>query len=350
MLRWVAFAVLLVLPSSAPAALPSSAVGMSGSAISYKRNFTNVYTYFEGLTANQPTRDLIENSLTRSLIPMIHLAEAVPTCAGSVDQLFSWLNVLSTRLEVIQPYDDLYDENGFWHIGLAGPGRHYADERHAQALIHTCILNSGGVSAAAAYLARFPNLADELNVRVENGVLIQGALFPIEPHESYISSIGNAGDADARHQQPIPVGADLDALVQTQASHAAASLVNCGGAAPAISVADAHKAYEEKATSAENQHHRNMKPFQGPADPTWSQQQDCAWKQVEDFFHAKWAVCEMAGDEGCARKFDTAHFYAHACEQLNDERFHVIFPCGDGIPMNLCPTLTCSQYLNSLTS
>ena len=311
------------------------------------------YQWFRGRVATQTIRDAMEETLTGVALPeAIRYARSMNSCLSTAKSTVTELTKITMRLGPVYEQQQSLLANGVWSIPVFG--RHYQIEQHQLAKIRACSLGSAAKACAdnerMTRTGTVPNaLADLLDIRIEDGKCVEGALFTLSPPlEPFDADRANVGIVQSKTPMAPPA---TGVLHDTHTAHSKTSDFQCGtGPAPTASVRDAHIALEATATTEEQHHFLRLKDFSGTPDPNWSQQDVCRWARLQDEAHERWMTAVSQGDWAHARQADDDHQLAHICMNLKDPNLKVRFSCGP-TPRTLhvedCPALTCQEVLDS---
>jgi hypothetical protein len=309
------------------------------------------YQWFRGRIATQTLRDAMEETLTGVALPeAIRYARTMTSCAAIAKSTVGELTKITMRLGPVYEQQQSLEANGVWSIPVFG--RHYQIEQHQLAKIRACSLGSAATACAANPLmtrtGTVPNaLADLLDIRIDNGRCVEGALFSLSPPvEPFDANRANVGIVQSKTPMTPPATSVLHA---THTAHQQTSNFQCGtGPAPTASVRDAHMALEATAITEDQHHFFRLKDFSGIPDPDWSPQQVCQWARLQDAAHERWMNAVSQGDWAHARQADDDHQLAHICMNLKHPDLKVRFSCGPSLHVEDCPVLTCQQVLATL--
>jgi hypothetical protein len=334
-----------------PICAPTAPTRPTYQEVSVRTPAGSFYQWYRGRVATQTQRDAMEETLTGVALPeAIRYARTMSSCTSAVSSAVSELTKITMRLGPVYEQELGLEANDNWSIPVFG--RHYQIEQKQLLKIRACSLGSAAVACAANPLmtqtGTVPNaLADLLDIRIENGLCVAGALFAsTAPVEAFDSARAMIGIVQSKTPMTPPDAALLHA---THAAHHANSDFECGvGPAPTASVKAAHMALEATAATEEQHHFFRMKDFSGVADPRWTAPQVCQWARLQDAAHERWMDAVMQGDWAHARQADDDHQLAHICMNLDNPALEVRFSCGPSLHVSDCPVLTCQQVLATL--
>lgn len=309
-------------------------------------NGDEAYKWYRGHTANQVERDAMENVLYTAGVPeAIRFSRDIAACNQATG--FALSNWTKITAKLGGGYEDNSLLSGVWSLDTQG--RHYSFERYALIKIRDCLVSTKVAPVCAASPLLTKDFADLMDIRVENGLCVKGAVdfSVIAPMEEFNQKVGDSFPVTRKVPQPALTDLQMYLLHKTHEAHQAVANWKCnGGPKPDADVQGSHFAFESSATSPHQLHFFMMKKFSGFQDPKLPPDQMCKWQKIADKFHGLWMDAVMARDWKVSRMHENNHELAHLCMNLHDPRWEVQFSCGKKRVLD-CETMTCDQYLSS---
>lgn len=303
------------------------------------------YVWYQGKTATQTQRDAMEETRAGIAMPeVLRYARTIPGCKSSYDRFAQGMSEITAKLGPVYEIGISLKEGTAGHWSVDPNGRHYSIENYAFRAVAACSVKSASECAASPLMNA--NLLDLMNMRIENGKCITGALFtvppPTEKRNGYRERLGMV---QADTLMPALTAQQLQLLDASHAAHHAVTEFKCGtGPAPAAGIVlKSHIALEATARTEAEHHFLRLKDFSGAEDPLWTRAEVCKWARIQDKAHHAWKDQVLLGKWGRARLMDNDHLNAHICMGLKTDKMLVRFSC-DG-PISSCPKETCEQYL-----
>lgn len=304
------------------------------------------YVWFRGHTATQVERDAMEETRTGVAMPEgLRYIRTIKGCESVYSKYGGILGEMTALLGPVYEIGISLKEGEAGHWSVDPNGRHYSKENYFFKDAKQCSVANGTQCAQSPLMTQA--LLDLLDMRIEGGKCVLGALFtvppPTEKRNSYREQLGRV---QADTLMPQLTDAQKVLLAASHAAHHAVTLFKCGeGPAPVAGIVQtSHMALENSARNEPEHHFLRMKDFSGAEDPLWTKDQVCRWAKIQDIAHHRWMDEVLKGKWGRSRLFENDHQNAHICMGLKHERLLVRFSCAGKI--GTCPKETCESYLN----
>ena len=304
------------------------------------------YTVFHGHAANQFERDAMEETLANVYLPQVvaYMRAMGKPCSSYMSNAWSQIPVIYRRLAAVNQYRGGALRGNTWQVTPGG--RYYQIEHYQMVHAQQCSLGSGA-DQCAVLLASNPDLLTLLNLRIDGGACVLGAVVTpvVEPAQS-ASSLD--GLVSGKQMFPVLDAASEAALATAEHAHMASM---CGqppfldAAGVPVNVKKAQDVYIRLGRSIAESHFRMPPPFKGGCDPLWSQDECCRWKALEHREYTNWARAERLGRWGEADCFGMRHNRMHDCANLWGPYEIRMPPCVFGTYPDDTLPVTCQAYL-----
>ncbi len=303
--------------------------------------------WFRGHTSTQSERDAVEEASYMGVYESIRFAKQFPGCNSTVSSSLANMNKISSKLGPGYEYAAL-KANDIWEVTIQG--RHYTFEKYALKALQGCLSTSTVAPLCGAKISA--NLADLLDLRVQDGKCVKGALFEVPAPTEAFDTARSRVDAVSRRVSFVAwTPAQVQALHDTHAAHQAVSDFRCEvGLPPTPGAVDAaHRRLEGLARNIIEQHFFMMKAFSGVVDPAMTKAEECQWARKQDAAHERWMNAVLAQDWFQSRTAENDHQLAHVCMNNKDARVLILPYCKNPFDPNWnifnCPVISCEQWL-----
>lgn len=291
-------------------------------------------------TATQTIRDKMEHTLVLRTFQAIRFFKDIPEFSSAVAYAYSQLATITPRLSPEYEARALFSPGGGLWIVQPG-GHHYSFTRYALKRFRDNVISHKSLrTLVASRFSLSPELRDLRDLLNLNEECSGAATWKQGIPPSKIDGVReDLAPVDTRKKQETLTIEQEALLFQVHSFHHLVDAWRNGlGPKPEDGIVEkGHLAFESSAKNDVQLHFFQMKPFEGYADPSWSQKEIGQWANIQGTFHHRWMEGILDGDWKKVREADTDHANAHFCMNDADDRVKVLFSCGNGQKISQCP-------------